>query len=636
MSKRAIGKEEEAHLVTLREYWELLQRYLAAQRGAGLLMALALLGSIGLQLVGPSLVQGFIDAARAGATNAALAQAALLFIGVSVAQQLMGVLANYWSTRVAWTATNALRADLAAHLLGLDMAFHKTHTPGELIERVDGDVEALSALFSSAVVQLGGSALLLAGVVAAVWRIDWRFGLALAAFSAVALVALGALRGLAAPLLERSREQSAGFYGYIGEVIAAAEDLRASGAVPFALRGFFAHLQAWLPIERRASARGSAVWVGAIIIFGALDALTYGFGGTLYQRGALSLGTVYMLVAYAAMLADPIETIRTQFQQLQHADAGIARVRALLATRSQLVDGAQEIPGGALRVELEGVSFRYDDEGVEETRRHGTRDKETRDKETRDTRQGDSPPLFVSPSPPLPFSNSPQTYVLKTLNVRLEPGRILGVLGRTGSGKTTLARLLFRLYDPQAGAVLLGGVVAQRARIASLRSRVALVTQDVQLFEATLRDNITFFDASVPDTLLLDVLARLGLRAWLERLPSGLDTIISGASLSAGEAQLLALARVFIRDPGLVILDEASSRLDPATEALLEHAIDALLAGRTAVIIAHRLHTLDRADDILILEDGRVVEHGPRAALAADTGSRFAQLRRAGLEEMLA
>jgi ABC-type multidrug transport system fused ATPase/permease subunit len=217
----------------------------------------------------------------------------------------------------------------------------------------------------------------------------------------------------------------------------------------------------------------------------------------------------------------------------------------------------------------------------------------------------------------------------------LKAGRILGVLGRTGSGKTTLARLLFRMYDPQEGAVRLGGVDAREARIQSLRARVGLVTQDVQLFEATLRDNITFFDAAVPDALMLDVLARLGLGAWLSRLPHGLDTMIAGGSLSAGEAQLLALARVFIRNPGLVILDEASSRLDPATEALLERAVDRLLAGRTAVIIAHRLPTLDRADDILILEGGRVVEHGPRATLLDDANSRFAQLRRAGLEEVL-
>ena len=157
----------------------------------------------------------------------------------------------------------------------------------------------------------------------------------------------------------------------------------------------------------------------------------------------------------------------------------------------------------------------------------------------------------------------------------------------------------------------------------------------MQLFEASLRDNITFFDPDISDGHLLAVIETLGLNRWLERLPDGLDTMISGSTLSAGEAQLLALARVFFKGPGLVILDEPSSRLDPATEALLERALDRLLEGRTAVIIAHRLATVERADDILILEDGRIVEHGPRERLAADPNSRFAELRRTGFGEVL-
>jgi ABC-type multidrug transport system fused ATPase/permease subunit len=207
---------------------------------------------------------------------------------------------------------------------------------------------------------------------------------------------------------------------------------------------------------------------------------------------------------------------------------------------------------------------------------------------------------------------------------------VLGLLGRTGSGKSTLARLLFRLYDPQAGEVRLGGVELREARLAGLRARVGLVTQDVQLFAASLRDNLTFFDAHVSDARLLEVLEALGLMPWLARLPQGLHTPISGASLSAGEAQLVALARVFLKNPGLVILDEASSRLDPATEALLEQALTRLLEGRSAIIVAHRLATVERADEVLILEHGCVLEYGPRAALAADSGSHFARLRRVG------
>ncbi len=165
-----------------------------------------------------------------------------------------------------------------------------------------------------------------------------------------------------------------------------------------------------------------------------------------------------------------------------------------------------------------------------------------------------------------------------------------------------------------------------------------MVTQDVQLFQATVRENITFFDAAIPDERILEAIGSSELSDWLAGLPQGLDTRLEtgGRGLSAGEAQLLAFTRVFLRDPGLVILDEASSRLDPATERLIERAVDRLLANRSAIVIAHRLGTVERADDILIVDDGRASEYGRRARLAADPGSRFSGLLRTGMEEMLA
>jgi ABC-type multidrug transport system fused ATPase/permease subunit len=228
--------------------------------------------------------------------------------------------------------------------------------------------------------------------------------------------------------------------------------------------------------------------------------------------------------------------------------------------------------------------------------------------------------------------------VLHDVSFHLAPGRVLGLLGRTGSGKTTITRLLFRLYDPDSGAVCLNETDLRALPLVALRRRVGLVTQNIQLFHATVRDNLTFFDRSVADGRILGVLRDLGLDAWLHGLPAGLDTVLEsgGGGLSAGEAQLLAFARVFLQDPGLVILDEASSRLDPATEALLERAVDRLLQGRTAILIAHRLGTVQRADEILILEAGRVEEQGARHDLARDPGSRFAQLLRTGMEEVLA
>jgi ATP-binding cassette subfamily B protein len=235
------------------------------------------------------------------------------------------------------------------------------------------------------------------------------------------------------------------------------------------------------------------------------------------------------------------------------------------------------------------------------------------------------------------FSYSGNDSVLSELSFMLKPGSVLGLLGRTGSGKTTLARLIFRLYDPGSGCIEINGKDLRQLQVETLRRNVAIVTQDVQLFRASIRDNLTFFDRSIPDEKILATLEELELGDWYQGLPKGLDTELDtgSRSLSAGEAQLLAFTRVFLRNPGLVILDEASSRLDPATEQRLERAIDKLLRDRTAIIIAHRLGTVQRADEIMILEGGRVSEYGDRKQLVIDVDSRFHQLLQTGLDEVL-
>ena len=199
-------------------------------------------------------------------------------------------------------------------------------------------------------------------------------------------------------------------------------------------------------------------------------------------------------------------------------------------------------------------------------------------------KQGGNGEQFVNGRPP---------SVLHDVSFALEPGTTLGLLGRTGSGKTTLTRLLFRLYDPTAGEIRLGGRDLRDLRLADLRRHVGMVTQEIQLFHASVRDNLAFFDPTIPDGRILAALDELGLWEWYESLPDGLDTkLAGGGGLSAGEAQLLAFVRVFLKDPGLIILDEASSRLDPATEQRLTQAMTRLLRGRTAIIIAHRLPTV--------------------------------------------
>jgi ABC-type multidrug transport system fused ATPase/permease subunit len=291
------------------------------------------------------------------------------------------------------------------------------------------------------------------------------------------------------------------------------------------------------------------------------------------------------------MLRLPTEQIRNEVQDLQQADASMARVEALLSTAPRVVDGSGVgLPPGPLAVELDNVSFGYAED----------------------------------------------VPVLRDVSVMLKPGRVLGVVGRTGSGKTTLIRLLLRFYDPLVGVVRLGGVDLREVRIADLRSRIGLVTQEVHLFHASLRDNLTLFDDSVPDERIRTVLETLDLTGWLRELPCGLDTQLGsgGVGLSAGQAQVLACARILLRDPDLVILDEPSSRLDPATDRLVHAAFARLLAGRTGIIVAHRLDTIAYADDILVLEDGQVREYGPRLGLIADPTSRFAELLRVATEEV--
>jgi ATP-binding cassette subfamily B protein len=241
------------------------------------------------------------------------------------------------------------------------------------------------------------------------------------------------------------------------------------------------------------------------------------------------------------------------------------------------------------------------------------------------------------------FAYRADAPVLQDVSLTLAPGEVLGLLGRTGSGKTTLSRLLFRLYDPTQGGITLDGLDIRGATLAELRGRIGLVTQEVQLFDASVRDNATLFDTAISDARIVEVLTDLGLGDWLARQRLGLDTVlVAGGGLSAGEAQLLAFARVFLKDPGLIVLDEASSRLDPVSDRLIERALDKLLGGRagggkrTAIIIAHKLSTVARADRICILEHGRVLEAAEREALVADPNSAFSKLLAHGVEEALA
>jgi ATP-binding cassette, subfamily B, bacterial len=570
----------------------LLAEYLRPEWPRAVLVGLLLLAGIGLQLANPQIVKTFIDHAQAGAPLQRLAWIALLFLAVALLTQAATVAEIAIAEELGWRTTNALRADLTRHVLELDSHFHAQHSPGELIERIDGDVSAIADFFARFVVQVIGSGVFLLGVLGLLYLADWRVGAMLTLFALLALLFMSRGGGFVALRAGAARRAAADLSGYVEERLAGLPDLKANGADAYVMRRLHQRLAARFHRARETAMAGS-IFNGAIsVIFALGTGAALAVSVVLHQQGAMTIGTIYVVFRYTGMLRLPLERLTVQMNALQQATGGIVRVRDLFDTKARVVDGeGAPVPEGALSIIVDSVSFAYE-----------------------------------------------TMPILQDVSFRVEPGDVLGLLGRTGSGKTTISRLLFRLHDPAAGTVRLGGVDIKEAHIDAVRRRVGLVTQDVQLFQGTLRDNVSLFDPSVADARLGVVFEELELGEWLRALPDGLDTPlgVQGRGVSAGEAQLIALARVFLKNPGLVVLDEASSRLDPVTERLLERAVTRLLQGRTGVIIAHRPATVERADKILILEGGRVVEFGPRTALAADPDSRFARLKRAGMAEALA
>ena len=576
--------------VPFRQYAALLSQYLRPQWFRVTLLAVFMFGGIGLNLVNPQIIRYFIDTAKAGGATRNLIIAGGIFLAIGFIRQIVILVSSYLGQDVGWRATNQMREDLADHCLHLDMSFHHEYTPGEMVERVDGDTTALSNFFSEFVLQVIGSMIFLLGALILVAREDWRIGAALTAFVIIAIWVYNLTRNIAVPIYTAEREGYSRLFGFLEERLTGIEDFRTNGAVGYTMDRFYDVNRDVYGRAVKAHVMGEVLRMISGVLFAFGHALTMGMGIYLYQRGAFTIGTVFLVFQYTAMLRWPLVMISRQINELQRATAGLKRIEALYRRTSNIADGPEDLPGSdALGIGFENVTFSYTGDEV----------------------------------------------VLKDVSFQLSPGKSLGLLGRTGSGKTTITRLLFRLYETNQGQIWIDGKPIEEIRLEALRSQIGMVTQDVQLFNATVRENLTLFDSSIPDNRILSVIEELELLDWYKSLPDGLDTLLEDTGLSAGEAQLLAFARVFLKDPRLVILDEPSSRLDPATEQRIDRAVQRLLRGRTSIIIAHRLGTVQQVDDIMILADGEVREYGERTQLVRNPDSTFSGLLKTGLEEVI-
>ena len=568
--------------------------------GLGLSVALA----SGLSLAGPLVVRRIIDMAADGAAAEQLTSLALLYLALAIATQLITVVVSWFATVTAWHTTNQIRLQLAGHVLGLDHEFHRRHTPGELIQRVDGDVTSVSDFLGRVVPRVVGAAAMVVGMVAVLAVVDWR--LAIGALAYVVLSAGLIVRGRHRAVGEASDEMGAyaQLYGGIEERLTAAEDLRANGAGSHAMWRFIEESAGAMHRSvRRESAFLRLWWAvqGSVAVGSSVSLVA---GARLVSNGSISLGTAFLMFQYVLLLERPLEDVVQQLETVQKANGAMVRVIDLLAERPTIIDAGTTCPAaGPLAIDFDAVSFGYASIG------HSSLDHSPADTGTSD---GDR--------------------VLHQISLSIGAGRSVGIVGRTGSGKTTLSRLVVRLVEATHGQVRLGGVAIADIPMVELRRRVALIPQEVELFSGTVRDNVTLFDPDPTDQQVAGALHRVGLSALVT---GGIHRELGagGAGLSAGEAQLLALARVWLREPDLVVLDEATARIDPATEVQLETAIAELMRGRTTIVIAHRLSTLRHVDEIVVLDHGIVVEHGTREALAADTSGRFHQLLALALED---
>jgi ATP-binding cassette subfamily B protein len=579
--------------IPVKQYLKLFSKYLKPQWRKALVLGILILMTIGMQLISPQVMRYFIDAATGKEISKPLTPAALIYITVSILQQFMSVISTYLGESVGWTATNAMKEDLVSHCLTLDMSFHKVYTPGHMIQRIDDDITALSNFFSRFTIKVLGNILIICGVLGLLCRENIRLGVIMTAFVATTMILLQKARTKSVPYEKDARRAYGDLSGFVEERLSGTEDIRANGAEEYVMRKLFIYLRNRNTKQLKSNIIVNSIRISAVVMNTISTCIGLVVGYFAYKAGIATIGTVFLFIMYIDLIFRPVMQLVQQLEDLQSASVAIQRIDELYSLKPTIIDGnVSELPEGALGVEFDAVDFVYE---------------EGEDK------------------------------VINDISFKLEAGKVLGILGRTGSGKTTLTRLISRLYDVTSGEVRLDGTNVKDLKISKIREKIGLVTQDVQLFNGSIRDNLTFFNASISDEKIMSVFKELGLMEWFSSLPEGLDTTIisSTSGLSAGEAQLLAMARIFLKNPAIIILDEASSRLDPATENLLSFAIDKLLSGRTGIIVAHRLGTVQRVDEILILESGCIKEHGAREVLLRDSSSAFYNLMEKGMEEVM-
>ena len=498
--------------------------------------------------------------------------------------------------------TARIRNDLFGHAMALSLRFHDRTPVGKLLTRLTSDVDALAEVFGSGAVGVLGDLVTLAVIATTMIVIEWRLGLLLLVSQLPVTLGILWLQGRYRKANYRVREELSQLNADLQENLQGLDVVQMFRREAVNSARFERTTNAY-----RQAVNGTILFdssISAFIEWVALSAVAVvlALGGWMVTNGAMGLGLLTTFILYSQRLFDPLRQLAERFTQIQGGLTAVERIGELLEEPIEIVEMAEHQRGAAARFSA--------------SQSHGAGEV-----------------IFDNVS----FAYRPDEPILEDLNIRIAPGEHVALVGPTGSGKTTVIRLLCRLYEPQRGQILLDGIDIRELPTSTLRQRLGVVLQDTFLFSGNVADNLRL-DAQIEREALEKLCSDLGLMPLLARLPDGLATELRerGGNLSSGERQLLSVARVAIRDPSVLVMDEATAFMDPSTEATLQRDLDSLLRGRTAIVIAHRLATVEAADRILVLQKGRLIEQGNHRELRAAGGlyAQLAELQERGLASL--